>query len=370
MTPSDNAPEFIFKDFRPEQIAVNRTQPVKLHWVCEGDEAATFTLFWTGNPDGEAIGAGIREWPPADQTHTIANDTNFMLRANTRNPDDTEEHHYLTTGISCIDPDLKANTLNVANITDLNGACRVNGPVSLNGTTTTRNLTTNGVLTVAGVTNLGSTNINSGNILKVNEIQANGSPYGVHVNADLQLKGNLGRWGGSNAGPITLANAGLTIPSDQTFTAEGPINLNGPLGSGAQSGSLAINTTKSFTAPTSGILVGHAYSGSRYSGVKVSIWGVSGPSPHTVATTATAAQTSNNSSLTQHSGVSAVVRKGDDVSLRAEALPNSANPPSYLNAWWVWYPFGDSWDLLFTDSDDTAPDLDVVDPPSEGSEEI
>ncbi|WP_345204088.1 hypothetical protein, partial [Streptomyces lavendulae] len=61
-------PEFIFTDFRPENIAVNRTQPVKLFWICDGDADATFTLFWTGSTSGESIAKDARAWPPTGRT--------------------------------------------------------------------------------------------------------------------------------------------------------------------------------------------------------------------------------------------------------------------------------------------------------------
>ncbi|MEU4955685.1 hypothetical protein [Streptomyces lavendulae] len=174
-------PEFIFTDFRPENIAVPRTQAVKLHWVCDGDADATFTLFWNGNT--EAIGKGVRQWPPAGRTVTITKDTSFMLRANTKNPSGGDEYHYQTIVINCTDPDLTANTLNVTN-----------------------------------TSNLSDTNIAPDRFLKVNEIHANGGAYGVHIDADLQLKGKLGRWGGG--GSIDFFNTGLTVTG-------GDINLHG-----------------------------------------------------------------------------------------------------------------------------------------------
>ncbi|MFE9222895.1 hypothetical protein ACFYN3_42390 [Streptomyces lavendulae] len=64
-------PEFIFTDFRPENIAVPRDRGVKLFWVCDGDADATFTLFWTGNTSGESIAKNVRTWPPAGRTVTI-----------------------------------------------------------------------------------------------------------------------------------------------------------------------------------------------------------------------------------------------------------------------------------------------------------
>ncbi|MFK0202608.1 hypothetical protein [Streptomyces lavendulae] len=242
-------PEFVFTDFRPENIAVTRTQNVKLFWVCEGDADATFTLFWTGNTNGESIAKNIRTWPPAGRNVTITKDTSFMLRAKTKNLSGTDEYHYQTIVINCTNPDLTANTLNVTNGTNLNTLAVTNG-TNLNTLTNTGRIsalagiqgdgsnplrvhqpaglkvdaaldvgeygghaTFRGQVTVAGTTNLnGTTNtqnltVNSSSTLKASKLESSGWAYGIHVNSPLQISGFLN---GYNNTRIAI-NSGLNV---------------------------------------------------------------------------------------------------------------------------------------------------------------
>ncbi|MFF6946984.1 hypothetical protein, partial [Streptomyces lavendulae] len=373
-----------------------------------------YTMFTNGVPHPESNVPSGGLWKSA----ALDDDTEFTLEARTLGPGNVPVYRRLTTSVIVKNANKSLNTLRVSNIAAVtnggtitaddhftmatNRDLRTN---SLKSTTTSGTITAGNHFTVASGnylrTNiLGSTSTNSAiscvdnftldaaKDLRTNSLRStttNGT-IGVVNKTNFSeavvcykdttvyypakfVAGNGIRIDGN----ITSNYPGVQVDTDvnlsRTANFNGPINLNGPVGSGAQSGSLAMNTTKSFVAPTSGILLGHAYSGSRYSGVKVYIWGVSGPRPHTVESSATADQTPNSNYLIQHSGVSALVRKGDNVSIRAEVLPNSANPPSYLNAWWVWYPFGSSGNVLLADSYDTPPDPDVVNPPSEGDEE-
>ncbi|GAA2771366.1 hypothetical protein GCM10010493_81030 [Streptomyces lavendulae subsp. grasserius] len=199
-------PEFIFTDFRADQIAVSRTQPVKLRWVCDGDADATFTLFWSGNTGGESLAKGTREWPPSGQSRMITKDTSFMLRANTKNPSGGNEYHYQTIVINCTDPDLTANTLDVTNDTHLN------------------------------------TLTNTGRIHALAGIQGDGTkPLRVHQPAGLKVDAALdvGEYEGQATFRRQVTVAGTTalngttnlkttnVAADSTFTANGTSNLNG-----------------------------------------------------------------------------------------------------------------------------------------------
>ncbi|MFE9220797.1 hypothetical protein ACFYN3_31220 [Streptomyces lavendulae] len=401
-----------FHSLRAEPSVVERGQKATLVW--DGSPEAEYTMFTNGVPHPESNVPSGGLWKSA----ALDDDTEFTLEARTLGPGNVPVYRRLTTSVIVKNANKSLNTLRVSNIAAVtnggtitaddhftmatNRDLRTN---SLKSTTTSGTITAGNHFTVASGnylrTNiLGSTSTNSAiscvdnftldaaKDLRTNSLRStttNGTigvvnktnfseavvcykDTTVHYPAKF-VAGNGIRIDGN----ITSNYPGVQVDTDvnlsRTANFNGPINLNGPVGSGAQSGSLAMNTTKSFVAPTSGILLGHAYSGSRYSGVKVYIWGVSGPRPHTVESSATADQTPNSNYLIQHSGVSALVRKGDNVSIRAEVLPNSANPPSYLNAWWVWYPFGSSGNVLLADSYDTPPDPDVVNPPSEGDEE-
>ncbi|MFK0202461.1 hypothetical protein [Streptomyces lavendulae] len=213
-------PEFIFTDFRPEQIAASRAQSIKLHWVCDGDADTTFTLYWTGNTSGEPIGKGIRVWPPSGRSRHITKDTSFMLRTNTRNANGAPEHRYQTIVINCTDPDINANALNVTNTSNLNGE------------TSTKNLT-----------------VNSNNTLKVSKMESSGWAYGIHVNSPLQISGFLN---GYNNTRIAINN-GLNV-------------------SGGLAGARVVVTRQSWTTPwkeTSGrkqdpdnqVMVGRGHTG-------------------------------------------------------------------------------------------------------------
>ncbi|MFF6946814.1 hypothetical protein ACFZAS_42825, partial [Streptomyces lavendulae] len=160
------------------------------------------TLFWTGKPQGEAIGKGVRQWPSTG-TVTISKDTSFMLRATTKNPSGTPEYHYQTIVINCTDPDLTANTLNVTNTTNLNGTTNLKTTNIATGNT----LTANGpVTTNDDIHANGNVTISTAKTLHVRDIQGNGS-YG-----SLDIGGRL-----------VLSTAGRTVTVQSPLTVEGLI---------------------------------------------------------------------------------------------------------------------------------------------------
>ncbi|MFE9222918.1 hypothetical protein ACFYN3_42520 [Streptomyces lavendulae] len=266
-------PEFIFTDFRPENIAVPRTQAVKLHWVCDGDADATFTLFWNGNT--EAIGKGVRQWPPAGRTVTITKDTSFMLRANTKNPSGGDEYHYQTIVINCTDPDLNANTLNVAGITNLNGTTNlktatVAGTTNLNGTTNTKDLTVNsgytltanGPVTLAGATSLnGSTTTRN---LTVN------SGYTLTANGPVTLAGATTLNGSTTTRNLTV-NSGYTLTVNGDFVVNGKVNI---FRSSYQIARYTSSTSGTWYAPTAGLIMVRNDGGDGFFRAQITVNGV------------------------------------------------------------------------------------------------
>lgn len=211
---------YFFGQFAASAPQVNDGQPVTLTW--SGSDLSTYTMFW-GNE--QAVVTNVRSWtsPP------LTMDTTFKLVATSTSQGETV-HTSLSTTVIVANPEVKATSLQVTGVSNLQGNTTVGGDLnfskSLSGGT-------------ASFTNASATSL-SGNSLN---IQGNATVTSLNVNGPATITGK------GNATFGALNSDSLNV-SGNTVLA-GPVQLIGPLGHSYGTGTFTATTDMLITANVS-----------------------------------------------------------------------------------------------------------------------
>lgn len=134
---------FTVSDFRPNAPQVNDGQPVTLKWNASESPEATLTILYGQNAPVDVT--KVITWTTRSGLHQ---DTTFILDAAVQYDGGTV-HHYLTTTVTVLNPDLTAGSVHVLEATQLDGTTSVGTSGSPSS------LAVNGALTATGPASVG-----------------------------------------------------------------------------------------------------------------------------------------------------------------------------------------------------------------------
>ncbi|MFD0166301.1 hypothetical protein ACFVJH_19385 [Streptomyces decoyicus] len=353
---------FYLHSFRPATVAINRGTKATLHW--EGTPNADYTMYYR-KPDGTEAADPAHNgiWTSPEE---LVDDTTFALQAKMG-----DETRYLTTYIKVNNPDIVVNQVTAHGAVDAQDSVTIatgkaltaNGPIAANDSVTValgKTLTTNGPIaandsvTVA----LGKTLTTNGPIAANDSVTvalgktltANGDLTAASITRISDLRGPANRPLKVNSDTeferdVKISNKpyhGLHVtriygnPKESEVTIKDPVKIDGAVNlmGKSQGGTVPIGQSKSFRAPTAGLIVGIIKSGTRYTSGMIKISHSLGSSE----STACANTDPINDWHVQYSTTSALVRKGESVTITASREKGPAN--NSLSAWYRWYPFG------------------------------
>ncbi|GAA2467647.1 hypothetical protein ACFPFX_04305 [Streptomyces mauvecolor] len=316
----------------PPATRIDSGAPVRLEWHhVRGDN---HELYMDGRrvTDPSIPGGSVYPVPAG----TVLRDTAFALKTVTPTPDGGFVTRWDHLTVCVTDQTLASLTVS--------GALTAKGAVTAEKTLDVAEaVTAKSTLGVTGNTTVGGT-------LGVTENTTVGGTLGVTGNTTVE--GTLG--------VTRKLTAGNDVQVDGAATIGGSVFLNGAVGSGGTGSSIAVPGQVTFTAKTSGIVVGMAQSGSRYSSCVVTVSGGAGGD---VRTTACADNDPKSQHHVQMSSATAFVRKGATVTVKAEHQTSSDGGWNYLYAYYRWIPFGNISSLSGSESSPES----LSDEPSSGT---
>ncbi|MFF7636446.1 hypothetical protein ACFZB9_25345 [Kitasatospora sp. NPDC008050] len=365
--------EFFLRSLRPRTTVIGRGVTVDLLWDAPADNRIQYTMYYRGANGQETSDNNQTKFANRVWKSPVLNDNaNFTLKATLDGQD-----YYLTTYLTVNNPDIVVNTLSansdvsVAAVGTLttHGPVQANGdvtiksdkalkvtsvdPTAANGTVTVRgNLTVSadkkltvgplsaGAVTTGAVTASGRVTANDGltvksdKTLSAGEVTiANGKFLSVSkvkspVNSAIELQNSINQTsGGITTGSLTVnANGSLTV--NGTLAAKGATELLGT----PQSWSLAWNSSKTFTAPTSGLAIAlvHSDGGDRNPMVTIS----------SESRTVRASALKFNSPVRNGRGTTMLgIRKGKSCTVWFGDSGGDSGR-DHKSAWFFWIPFG------------------------------
>ncbi|ARF53245.1 hypothetical protein [Streptomyces gilvosporeus] len=348
---------FVFHSFHPEHIMVGNGDRAKLEW--QGTQDAAYTMFWDKNEEQLQFGPSkpFGEWlSPA-----LHEPTGFMLQARYTKDGKTFERT-LTTSVGVVDPDLTVTNLTVL------GALTADGEVTTTGTLTSKGALTakSGLTASGGVTAFGGITATDG-IVRIRDLRG---PYGEHLTIDsptdflagddvtvaasLTTNGSFYPTGGMTAtGDIVRIKdlrgpygQWLKINSSTEFLPDNDVLVNGgletkgtlttngatDLASRPQQCGLTWNTTRGWTAPTTGLAIAEVRCG--------------GGDRNPMVTITSDGQSVDASTFKFNDPVRPgysvavlAIRKGADFSVWFGDAGGDGGP-DWKAAWFTWVPFG------------------------------
>ncbi|WP_327065141.1 hypothetical protein [Kitasatospora sp. NBC_01302] len=365
--------EFFFRSLHPRSVVINRGSTVDLLWEAPADNRITYTMYYRkadGTETSDSVQANFanRVW----KSPVLDDNANFTLKATLDGQD-----YFLTTSLTVNNPNVVVNTLNAnSNVTvaaagtlTTHGPVQANNdvtiksdkalkvtlvdPVVANGTVTVRgNLTvsadkkltagplsagavTTGAVTAGGlVTANGGLTVKSDKTLSAGEVTiANGKVLSVSkikspVNSAIELQNSINQTaGGITTGSLTV-NVNGTLTVNGTLAAKGATDLLGA----PQSWSLTWNSSKTFTAPTSGLAIAlvHSDGGNRNPMVTITSEG---------RTTRASALKFNSPPRDGRETTMLGIRKGKSCTVWFGDSGGDSGS-DYKSAWLIWIPFG------------------------------
>ncbi|GAA2687960.1 MULTISPECIES: hypothetical protein [Actinosynnema] len=213
---------FSFHSLRPTKNVIERNGTVQLNW--EGSSNAEYTVYFR-DKDGEDRATPLPNPGGTWTSPALVEATNFTLKATLGDKD-----LYQTTHVWVAEPDLRVNTLGVAD--------HVVSDLTVAKDKTLRASTLRGT---------------DGSVIKVGNTldQESTTSSLITGTGGVQANGNLSASGTTTLTKVFMSDA-VTVTSEGSFTVEGETSLvDSP-----QSIELDRNSDRKFTAPTSGVAIG------------------------------------------------------------------------------------------------------------------
>ncbi|MGY5124915.1 hypothetical protein [Streptomyces nigrescens] len=351
---------FVFHSFHPKDLLVGNGDCATLLW--QGTRDAAYTMYWGGSHEELKFGPDqpFGEW----RSPELNTPTGFMLQARYTEDGKTYERT-LTTTVSVIKPDLELRNLTVNGTLTAKGAVTANSTLTAHGAVTAKStLKAEGTLTADSTLNANGDVIAvaASRVVRIRELRGpNGVTLRVNsnteflpqnavtVNGTIDAKGGMTATGsnfvrirelrGPYGEPLKINSHTQFLPgNDVTISrmleTQGLLKVSGPtelLGQ-PQSWSLTWNTSRTFTAPTSGLAIGHVFCGGGNRNPMVTLSSEN-------RTTRASALKFNSPARSGYETAVLGIRKGRSCTVAFKDSGGDSGP-DWKSAWFIWIPFG------------------------------